>query len=222
MVKSEIRIAASSFLNSATGKKSMLAAMIGQMAEMGWRTVYFHDGGDGDESIKKLQLTAYAEQHSAFLYRPLKLIFLSKKATDKTRLYAHEIAHITLKHDLDSVDQVQNDKEANEFAELLLKRRFNKNQIIALATSAALGVSLILHIPGIVHPKVGQAAAPASNHAGIVDAVGNPSDIVVITKSGDKYHRPDCFYVQNKTNTQELTREKAEALKKEPCAACRP
>ena len=92
----------------------------------------------------------------------------------------------------------------------------------SLAALMALVVSLILHIPGIAHPKAGQAAAPASNHAGIVDTAGNPSDIVIITKSGDKYHRPDCVYVQNKTNTQELTRKKAEALKKEPCAACRP
>ena len=222
MVKSEIRIAASSFRNSLTGKKAMLDTMIGQMAQRGWRTVYFGDDGDGDQTIKDLELENYAKLHSAFIYQPLKIIFLSKTAIDKPRHYAHEVAHIVLTHDLDSLAQTQNDDEANAFADHLLKPRFNKNQIIALVASAALAVSLILHIPGIAHPKAGQAAAPASNPAGIVDAVGNPSDVVVITKSGDKYHRPDCFYVQNKTNTQELTREKAEALKKEPCAACKP
>lgn len=222
MVKSEIKIAASSFRNSLTGKKAMLDTMTGQMAQRGWRTVYFHDSGDGDAIIKDLSLEGYTKFHDAFIYQPLKIIFLNKTATDKPRRYAHEVAHIVLGHDLDSRAQFQNDEEANAFADQLVRRHFSKNQIIALAASAALVVSLILHIPGIAHPKAGQAAAPASNHAGIVDTAGDPSDIVVITKSGDKYHRADCVYVQNKTNTQELTREKAEALKKEPCAACKP
>ena len=222
MGKSEIRIAASSFRNSLAGKKAMLDTMIGQMAQRGWRTVYFGDDGDGDRTIKDLELGNYAKLHSAFIYQPLKIIFLNKTAIDKPRHYAHEVAHIVLTHDLDSLAQTQNDDEANAFADHLLKPRFNKNQIITLAATVALGVSLILHIPGIVHPRAGQAAAPTLNQSGIVDVVGNPSDIVVITASGDKYHRPDCVYVQNKTNTQELTREKAEALKKEPCAACKP
>jgi len=222
MGKSEIRIAASSFRNSLAGKKAMLDTMIGQMAQRGWRTVYFGDDGDGDQTIKDLELKNYANLHSAFIYQPLKIIFLSKTAIDKPLHYAHEVAHIVLTHDLDSLAQTQNDDEANAFADHLLKPRFNKNQIITLVATVALGVSLVLHIPGVVHPRSRQSAAPASNHAGIVDTAGNPSDVVVITASGDKYHRPDCVYVQNKTNTQELTREKAEALKKEPCAACRP
>lgn len=221
MVKSRIRIAASSFRNSLTGKKAMLGTMIGQMSQMGWRTVYFRDGGDGDKTIKELELENYSKSHDAFIYQPLKIIFLSKQATDKPRCYAHEVAHIVLGHDLDSIRQFQNDEEANAFADQLVRPHFGKNQILALAAAVAFGVSLILHIPGLIHPKAGQAA-PISHQTGIVDVTENPSDIVVITASGDKYHRPECAYVQNKTNTQELTREKAEALKKEPCAVCRP
>ncbi len=222
MVKSEIRIAASSFRNSLTGKKAMLDTMSGQMAQRGWRTVYFHDGGDGDAIIEDLSLEGYTKFHDAFIYQPMKIIFLNKTATDKPHRYAHEVAHIVLGHDLDSRAQLQNDEDANAFADQLVRRRFSKNQIIALAASVALGVSLFLHIPGIVHPKAGQAAAPVSHQTEVGSVAGDPSDIVVITKSGDKYHRSDCVYVQNKTNTQELTREKAEALKKQPCAACKP
>jgi hypothetical protein len=45
---------------------------------------------------------------------------------------------------------------------------------------------------------------------------------VVVTKSGDKYHRPNCIYVESKNNLQEMTVQQAVASGKEPCSACKP
>ncbi len=53
-------------------------------------------------------------------------------------------------------------------------------------------------------------------------AISQKKNKVKITKSGKKYHLPDCHYVVSKTNTIELEIE--EALKKgyEPCSVCCP
>ena len=131
----------------------------------------------------------------------------------------HEVAHIVLKHDFDALT-LENEAEANEFADYLLKPHFSKSQIFTFIVTLSLGASLILHIPGIVHPGVAQAI-PTSSHT-MIHVDESSSDTVVITSSGAKYHKPGCTYVQNKTNIQELTREKAELLGKEPCAICKP
>lgn len=49
------------------------------------------------------------------------------------------------------------------------------------------------------------------------------SDVTVVkTTSGEKYHKPDCRYVKNKTNISELTLEEAMNSGLEPCSICRP
>lgn len=49
-----------------------------------------------------------------------------------------------------------------------------------------------------------------------------PSDIVYITKSSSKFHRADCRYVKNKTDTLPLSIKEALRKKYEPCKVCRP
>ena len=48
------------------------------------------------------------------------------------------------------------------------------------------------------------------------------SDKVVITKSGKKYHLPNCFYVANKTGLVELSKEDASEKGYTPCSKCNP
>lgn len=45
---------------------------------------------------------------------------------------------------------------------------------------------------------------------------------VKVTKSGKKYHLPDCRYVTYKTNTTELELEEALKIGYTPCSVCLP
>lgn len=48
----------------------------------------------------------------------------------------------------------------------------------------------------------------------------NNSNLIYVTVSGTKYHKPNCFHIKNKTNTIELSIEKAVASGYEPCKDC--
>ena len=209
---------ADAFHAAVTTKRTLLDSAINYMkTTCGWDTAYFNDNGPGDKLLELHGLRQVAIRNEVFAVKGPRIIFIDRTAKNKVRPYLHEVAHIVLKHDFDALT-LENEAEANEFADYLLRPRFHKNQILAFIAVLALGISLVLHIPGIVHPNAEQAAASSK----MIQTTASASDIVVITASGSKYHKPDCTYVQNKTNTQELTREKAEALKKDPCAVCKP
>ena len=48
------------------------------------------------------------------------------------------------------------------------------------------------------------------------------TDMVVITKTGTKYHRTDCQHVENITNTFTITKAEALARNYGPCSTCNP
>ena len=221
MLDSFAKKEAAAFRAAVTTKRTLLDSSINYMKTMrGWETAYFNDGGAGDKLLELHGLRGIANKNKAFAVKGLRIIFIDRAVKNKVYPYLHEVAHIVLKHDFDALT-LENEAEANAFANYLLKPRLNKNQIAAFAAALALGVSLVLHIPGIVHPRASQTI-PASSQAKIIHVDENSSDIVAITSSGTKYHKLDCVYVQNKTNTQELTRKEAERLGKEPCAICKP
>lgn len=211
---------ADAFRASVTSKRILLDASIGHMKSIGWETMYFNDGGAGDKLLKSQHLSEIAIRNKAFAVKGLRIIFIDRTAENKLRPYLHEVAHILLKHDFDALT-LENETEANQFVDYLLRPHFNKTQIFAMIACLALAISLILHIPGIVHPSAEQTS-PSPSHAKTINASENPEDIVVITSSGAKYHKSNCVYVQNKTNTQHLTRKEACALGKEPCTVCNP
>ncbi len=212
---------AAAFRAAVTTKRTLLDSSINYMKTMrGWETAYFNDGGAGDKLLESHGLRGIAIRNKAFAVKGPRIIFIDRTAKNKVHPYLHEVAHIVLKHDFDALTP-ENEAEANQFASYLLRSHFNKSQIFAFAATLALSVSLVLHIPGIIHPRTGDTV-PASSHAKGIQLDESPSDIVAITPSGAKYHKLDCVYVQNKTNTQELTRKEAEMLGKEPCAVCKP
>ena len=45
---------------------------------------------------------------------------------------------------------------------------------------------------------------------------------VIITKTGEKYHRPDCRHVKNRSGVVHMTIDEAINAGYEPCADCRP
>lgn len=80
----------------------------------------------------------------------------------------------------------------------------------ALIQKQNISSSIITPSPTVSMPK----ATPLS---------GKISNVTVVrTSSGEKYHKPDCRYVKNKTNISELTLQKAIDNGLEPCSICRP
>lgn len=80
----------------------ILEHLASSMASYGLRTVYFNDGDSGDELLKSYGMEEYACQFSAFTFicESEKIIAIDTKAADKLHLFAHEMGHIFLGHDL--------------------------------------------------------------------------------------------------------------------------
>ena len=205
---------------SISDRRALLDAAIGHMkTTLGWDTAYFNDGGPGDKLLEAHGLSEVASRNKAFAVKGLRVIFIDRSTKNKVRPYLHEVAHIVLKHDFDALS-AKDEIEANEFADYLLKRHPSKYQIMAISCAVLLAISLILHIPGVLHPKTGHAV-PVSGSHGATDQ-SHLDDKVIITASGEKYHRANCGYIQNKTNIQEITIEQADKLGKDPCSVCNP
>lgn len=73
-------------------------------------------------------------------------------------------------------------------------------------------------------PAWSGTASQAPTQSGTPTVDNNPAandPIVVVTKSGSKYHRPDCSQIRQSTLT-EMTRSEAIAQGYEPCKNCKP
>ena len=80
----------------------ILEHLVSSMASYGCRTIYFNDGSSGDELLKSYGMEEYIEQFPAFtfVFQNEKIIALDVKSSDKLHLFAHEMGHIFLGHDL--------------------------------------------------------------------------------------------------------------------------
>lgn len=95
--------------------------------------------------------------------------------------------------------------------------RITKRHILAFSVLIVVSVTFIR---GYI-----QNNKPASQATDITQSeqqLNATDEIVIITKSGEKYHLPDCRYVENKTNTITMTEQEALDAGYEPCAICRP
>lgn len=69
-------------------------------------------------------------------------------------------------------------------------------------------------------PKPIQHSTIESNAT--VENVDNATEIVVVTRTGDKYHLPDCQHVRGKDDVIEMTKQEAIEKGYEPCKVCKP
>ena len=67
-----------------------------------------------------------------------------------------------------------------------------------------------------------QAEQQAAQQQAQQQAASPQDDMVVITQTGEKYHRPDCRTLRRSKNTQTVTRAEAEARGLGPCGVCNP
>ena len=76
----------------------------------------------------------------------------------------------------------------------------------------------IIDTTEIISNPVKAETTEVSEITGIAE---NPGELYAVTKSGQKFHRPDCRYVRNSENITYLSKEEAEK-KYEPCKVCKP
>ena len=100
----------------------ILEHLVSSMALYGWHTIYFNDDDAGDEALKSYGMEKYMHQFPAFTFacRAEKVIALDSKASDKLHLFAHEMGHISLGHDL-FAPTPYDEVEADQFSAQLIQ-----------------------------------------------------------------------------------------------------
>ena len=175
------------------------------------------DNLNSETLLQRLSLTETAKLQTAFTYKnnDLKFVFIrdNLSAEEKTYALAHELGHIVLGH-LDKTDKgVEDEYEANEFAHYLLSPSVSMKNKNFLSLHKKLIIGLCIAVLIIA------AAIPITSHfANESKAYGE----YYITETGKKYHRKDCIFVKDKTNTHKLTKEEYESGEYEPCGTCLP
>lgn len=185
----------------------------------GIAVVYY---SSSEKLLKHLGIENLAQNSHSFIYindtELLKVIFIDDRYNDKLFLLAHELGHYFLNHEAKCT--VEDENNANEFARLLLKKRLNKPFIAALSAVVIICTAFAFYLGD--DKDAGQAPhqqqqIQQEEQKIINDEVGQ---IYIVTRTGDKYHLPDCQYVRNKTNTLEITLDKAISMGYEPCKIC--
>lgn len=224
---------AHSVYSEANKAESLFEGLTGRMKASGWTLIYYGDGGPGDQKLGVLGLSEYTKELRAFsCSSPVKVIGLRNTLSqaDKLDAFAHEIGHIECGHDLGNLTD-RDEAEAERFARVLCAKRprhvvrWSVAIIAALCLSFGAGV-LFANSPDLPSSAPGIENAPVSNTIGKETEIkDNAQDVqVVVTASGEKYHRPDCQYVKNKDakDIRALTIQEARDEGKEPCKVCRP
>ncbi len=170
--------------------------------------------------IDTLSLADYISHSKGFTYadQNYRIVFIHEDLTDeeKVKVLAHENGHIFLQHFSSSQvigKDVQEEYEANEFAHYIQLNSFADKVRNNIANhKRAYIFTLILLIAIII---IGVFLGMRENEKQYYDDY-------YITSTGNKYHKEDCIFVKDKTNTERLTKEQFESEEYEPCAMCLP
>lgn len=180
-----------------------------------WDIYYYGNGGAGDKFLEKIGLRDFAETVDSLScrFKTGNIIFVKDSFTRKQKLFLalHEIGHLELGHDIGRLN-FSEEREADQFADICLKQGLPK---WVWAISAALIVAWLIFF-SVAH--LSNISLPAGPLAGNTNGAGS----VYITANGDKFHRPDCIYVDGHKNVIEINREDAVKIGKEPCKVCKP
>lgn len=143
---------------------------------------------------------------------------------DTVGLLIHEIGHIycdeCIIRTADESTDFQREKSANNFMAYVLARTSNRRKFLMRLTI----ISIICAATIILAYNNYYMNSSHLNNTGDSEATplsAKPYDVVV-TKSGSKYHSPDCRHVTNKENLMHMTVEEAETAGYEPCEDCKP
>ena len=167
---------------------------------------------EGKELIKDLKAEEFTDKANSYFYNSttMKVIFIRDNQVDKQFLLAHEIGHYLLNH----CGKVLEERDANLVAGLLLSNKPNIMLKMSIVTVFLVSVGLCVYL-GLREP-----ISPVETEAEQTITAEQTNKTCVLTRTGDKYHLPSCYYVRDKSDLIEVTLEEAEKGGYEPCKVC--
>jgi len=174
---------------------------------------------DVDTVIHNLKLTDHIAKSKGFTYADseYRLMFINEALNDEEKqlVIAHELGHIACEHFSKSPvigNDVKEEHEANEFAHYLLKKRSGNSKKFS-ATYRRILISTII----LLCLSVGAAITYL-----LIQNQSIYKDGLYVTSTGKCYHRSECIFVKNKTNSEKLTKADFESGIYSPCDICLP
>lgn len=188
----------------------------------GWHVIFFTPG---DPLVSRLGLSdKIAEKGFIFCDEFEKYIFINANlsAKEKRNAIFHEAGHIELNHDFSDLCSEAKEREAQEFANELIKYASKNKKVLGKhkIVSAAVLVAVSFYFIG---SKTSTWQNNNSNTVNTVAPAENTSDTqsqyVYVTSSGKKYHTKDCYYIRNNENSYKVDLKTAKQNYL-PCSNC--
>ena len=183
--------------------------LTGYLEELGWKVVFFQEEKIPD-LISTFKLKESDLTNLSFIYREqdIKVVFVRSDRSDADILFLllHEIGHILLGHNLGCLSDEDEDS-ATIFANQCIK---NPGARISIHIKKRHLLYIIIPVVLVIFLLVGGAAGLFS---------GKSDQIVYMTANGEKYHKKDCIYIQDRPIISSTIPE-AEEFGRSPCAIC--
>lgn len=164
---------------------------------------------------------------SAFTFAKdnVKYIFIRSDVPNEVAavLLLHELSHIYLGHlEKSTMPAASDEAEAELFVSYVSKKIFDKRIKITILNCVVCALTAIALIISVHNSQTQNSAIEIStttvNTETNADQNEN-SEIVVVTKTGEKYHKPNCYHVIG-SEVIELTISEAQNAGYEPCKDC--
>ena len=223
MLNKNVEKAANQLRKETKGKIDILSIIKYASDVVGYRVVFFNTP-DGDETIALYNLESATKVASSFTISGVeKIIFVDSKKHYHDRIYLllHELGHILFGHigdgNISLKDKPYTEVEADAFVYAVMTPHKHKiaSKILILFFAVVLGFC-----GGFIAEY---AAARMSGNDFIdrsIPGISDTNDKVIITRSGESYHREGCVTIKDKDYIF-LPRSEAAKLY-EPCGVCNP
>ena len=179
-----------------------------------------------DEIVTLLKMEEYFEAHWAFVYSGTKnkIIAIHSDVPDSfaARMLLHELAHIFLHHiDANTIPAVSDEAEANMLVDCIYKEVYKSK--VPNVISIVLFVAAVFTLMISIHIFNDRRDTIESVNGTYISSsqLQQQSESVFVTKTGEKYHRADCYHIKD-SETIELTISEAETAGYKPCKDCFP
>lgn len=197
--------------------------------EHGFTIVRFDKHANSDDVmslLETLHLTHMIETNNGFSYEDEDngFVFVKGKLTEheKKDIYLHELGHIYLQHTRTKGNEILQEFQAEIFSAFVKMLLYIKH-VSKIAVMALLLITIIIIAITVNDRSEYQPEKPiATETTQVSTQIPDSNEAVYITASGEKYHKPDCRYVKNKTNVKEIPKLEAIRLEYEPCKICNP
>lgn len=191
--------------------------------------------------LNNLNLYEFSKDKNGFLYicGDLKFLFLKSSLDENNAVFTilHEEGHYCLNHldyDGNVIYTVEQEREANNFAEFVIKYVKSKpfyykiyKTVIGVAIILLLTTSNITQkhnnkITAIYSPEPTPLQTAVAPPTAVDNADNTVNEQIAVTSKGNSFHRQNCKWVSGKTNVIFLDRKEAVNAGYAPCLDCKP